>query len=221
MTWRAWPIATARREAGLAGAGESAKLAAMTRILVIQGHPDPDPHHLCRALADAYAEAASAAGHQVTRLDLATLDIPLLRSQAAFEHDPAPPGLRPAQEAVSAAQHVVLVFPLWLGTMPALVKAFLEQIMRPGTAFAYRDHGRIEMLLTGRSARLVVTMGMPALVYRWWFGAHGIRVLERNIFEFVGIKPVRRTLLGMVGTVSEPVRKKWLERMRKLGARAE
>lgn len=193
----------------------------MTRILVIQGHPDPDPHHLCRALADSYAEGAAAAGHTVTRIDLATLDIPLLRTQAAFEHDPAPESLVPAQGAISAAQHIVLVFPLWLGTMPALVKAFLEQVMRPGMAFAYRDKGRIEMLLTGRSARLVVTMGMPALIYRWWFGAHGIRALERNILEFVGIRPVRRTLLGMVDSVSESTRRKWLAKMRELGERAE
>lgn len=193
----------------------------MTRIMIIQGHPDPDPHHLCRALADAYAEGAVAAGHEVTRIDLATLDFPLLASQAAFEHEPAPDSLHPAQAALAAAQHVVLVFPLWLGTMPALVKAFLEQVMRPGTAFAYGDKGRIEMKLTGRSARLVVTMGMPALAYRWWYGAHGIRALERNIFEFVGIKPVRRTLLGMVESVGEPTRRKWLAQMRTLGGRAE
>lgn len=189
------------------------------RIVVIQGHPDPDPRRLCRALADAYAEGARAAGHSVTRVDIATLDVPLLRTQHAFEHEPAPESLRPAQEAIVGAEHVVLVFPLWLGTMPALVKAFLEQVMRPGVAFAYQEKGNPKLLLAGRSARLVVTMGMPAFVYRFWYFAHGLKGLERNILRFVGIKPVHETLFGMVGAAGEAKRRSWLEKMRTLGAR--
>lgn len=189
------------------------------RILVIQGHPDPDPRRLCRALADAYAEGAAQAGHAVTRVDIAALDVPLLRTQHAFEQEPVPDGLRPAQEAIVAAEHIVLVFPLWLGTMPALVKAFLEQVMRPGVAFAYQEKGNPKLLLAGRSARLVVTMGMPAFVYRFWYFAHGLKGLERNILRFVGIAPVRETLFGMVGTASEDKRRAWLAKMRVLGAK--
>jgi len=189
------------------------------RIVVIQGHPDPDPRRLCRALADAYAEGATKAGHSVTRVDIAALDFPLLRTQHAFEHEPVPDSLRPAQEAIVAAEHIVLVFPLWLGTMPALVKAFLEQVMRPGVAFAYQEKGNPKLLLGGRSARLVVTMGMPAFVYRFWYFAHGLKGLERNILRFVGIAPVRETLFGMVGAASEDKRRAWLEKMRALGTR--
>ena len=53
-------------------------------------------------------------------------------------------------------------------------------------------------LLGGRSARLVVTMGMPALVYRWYFRAHSIKALERNILGFVGIAPIDETLIGSI-----------------------
>lgn len=190
-------------------------------ILILQGHPDPAPGHLCRALADAYAEGARQAGHGVETIDIATLDVPLLRTQKAFEHDPAPEGLHAAQQAILAADHIVLVFPLWLGTMPALVKAFLEQVMRPGVAFEYLEGGRTRLLLKGKSARVVVTMGMPAPVYRWWFLAHGVRGLERNILRFVGIKPVRESLFGMVGHASPARRAKWLQTMRRLGGRAE
>jgi putative NADPH-quinone reductase len=187
------------------------------RIVVIQGHPDPDGRRLCRALAGAYVEGARASGHDVTVIDIATLDFPLLRSQAAFKHEPIPDSLRPAQEAILAVEHIVLVFPLWLGTMPALVKGFLEQVMRPSVTFAYQEKGFPKKLLSGRSARLVVTMGMPALLYRWWYMAHGLKGLERSILGFVGIKPVRETLFGLVDAASEAKRRKWLERMRALG----
>ena len=189
------------------------------RILIIQGHPDPDKHRLCRALADAYAAGAEQAGHQVTRIDLARLNFPLLRTAAEFEHGAVPATLQPAQAALLAAEHIVLVFPLWLGTMPALVKAFLEQVMRPGIAFAYQERGMPKKLLAGRSARLVVTMGMPVLAYRWWFFGHGLKGLERNILRFVGIRPVRESLFGMIGVVSDAWRQRWLEHMRSLGAR--
>ena len=191
-----------------------------TRILIIQGHPDPDPQRLCRALADAYAKGAAAAGHAVTRIDLASLDIPLMRTQAEFEHGALPAGLADAAAALQKAEHIVLIFPLWLGTMPALVKAFLEQVMRPGIAFAYRPSGFPEKLLAGRTARVVVTMGMPVLAYRWWFMGHGLKALERSILKFVGISPIRESLFGTVASASEAKRRRWLNQMEELGRRA-
>lgn len=189
-------------------------------IVIIQGHPDKDPGRYCRALADAYAEGAAAAGHAVATVDLAELEFPLLGSQDEFMHGVVPEALEPAKESILNAHHVVLIFPLWLGTMPALVKAFLEQVMRPGVAFSYREKGMPEMLMTGRSVRVIVTMGMPALLYRLWYRSHGIRGLERNILRFVGMKPVRTTLIGMVEGMSDAKRREWLERMRALGREA-
>jgi putative NADPH-quinone reductase len=80
--------------------------------------------------------------------------------------------------------------------MPAVLKAFLEQVMRPGVALEYRKHGFPRGLLAGRSARLVVTMGMLALIYRWYFRAHGVRGLEWSILGFAGIPPFRGPCWG-------------------------
>lgn len=172
------------------------------RILIILGHPDSSPARLCRALADAYADGARASGHEVRIIDIATLDFPVLRSSLEFNEGSLPAGLEDAARAIQEAGHLVFVFPLWLGTMPALLKAFLEQVLRPGIAFAYPAAGQsgfAKTLLGGRSARLVVTMGMPALAYRLWYRGHGIAGMRRNILNFVGIAPVRETLLGSVG----------------------
>jgi putative NADPH-quinone reductase len=190
------------------------------RIAIIQGHPDPAGGHLGHALADAYARGAEAAGHAVRRIDVAALDFPLLRTQAAFDREPAPAAIDEAQEILAWADHWVLFFPLWLGTLPAVLKGFLEQTLRPGFAFAAADQGMGGALLKGKSARIVVTMGMPALLYRLYFRAHGIRVLERNILRFSGIRPVRSTLFGLVEARSDQARQRWLDRMARLGARA-
>lgn len=187
-------------------------------VAILQGHPDPAGRHLCHALADAYEEGAAAAGHRVLRVEIAQIEVPVLRDQRTFETGELPPALAAAKDAIVAADHVVLVFPLWLGTMPALVKAFLEQVMRPGIAFAYEKTG-IRKLLSGRSAHIVVTMGMPALAYRLFFLSHGVAGLRRNIFKFVGFSPVRTTMFGMVMAASESRRNGWLARMRRDGAR--
>ena len=190
------------------------------RIVIVQGHPDPAPDRYCRALADAYAEGAAAGGHEVRRIDMATLDFPLLRSQADWETGVAPPAIRACQDTVAWAEHIVFVFPLWLGSAAALLRGFLEQLLRPGFATQGKAAGGgWSKLLAGRSARLVVTMGMPALVYRWYFRAHGLRSLERNVLAFTGIGPVRESLIGMVGAADGARRRGWLEKMRSFGSR--
>jgi putative NADPH-quinone reductase len=190
----------------------------MSQIAVIQGHPDPAGNRLLHALADAYAEGAVAGGHEVRRIEVAGLDFPILRTKDDFENGETPEGLRDAQDAIRWAHHLVFCYPLWLGDMPALMKGFLEQTLRPGFAFDYLDGGKIEMHLTGKSARIVLTMGMPALAYRVWFGAHSLKSFERNILKFVGIAPVRRSLYGMVENAGDAKRRQWLEELRKLGS---
>jgi putative NADPH-quinone reductase len=193
------------------------------RIVLIQGHPDANVPHLCQALATAYAAGAEDAGHTVRWIRVAELDFPLLRSQQAWEQGALPAALQQAQTDIRWAEHLVLFFPLWLGDMPALLKGFLEQVARPGFAFERETAGATftKKGLTGRSARVVVTMGMPALVYRWYFRAHSVKSLERNILGFVGIAPVHETLIGMVGNFKAKDASRWLAKLRRLGQRAE
>jgi putative NADPH-quinone reductase len=191
------------------------------RILLIQGHPDALIQHLGHALADAYIQGAREAGHEVRQIDVARLDFPLLRSQQDWEYGKLPATLQTAQDDMGWAQHLVLFFPLWLGDMPALLKGFLEQVARPGFAFKAEGGNPFgHKALAGRSARVVVTMGMPALVYRWFFRAHSLKALERNILGFVGIAPIHETLIGMVDRLGEPGVKKWQTRMRAMGRKA-
>ncbi len=63
------------------------------RVAIIHGHPDQAGSHLCHALADAYAESAAAAGHEVTRIEVARLAFPILRTQEDFEHGHLPDSL--------------------------------------------------------------------------------------------------------------------------------
>ena len=186
-------------------------------ILILNGHPDPRPERFSAALAKAYAEGAASKGHETRSISVGALDFPLIRSAAEFMSPPAQPDIVAAQEAVTWAKHVVIVHPLWLGSAPALLKGFFEQVFRYGFALPLGGSGFPRGLLAGRTARIIVTMGMPAFIYRIMFGAHGVRALERSVLAVSGIKPVRHTLIGGVeGSFAK--REKWLARVKALGA---
>ena len=99
-------------------------------ILIVDGHPDRNEQRFCHALAAAYAEGARQSGHDVQVITIASMDIPFLRSQDERMHGTLPPQLREPQAAVKWDDHLVIIYPLWLGDVPAYLKAFLEQIDR-------------------------------------------------------------------------------------------
>jgi putative NADPH-quinone reductase len=189
------------------------------RVLVIEGHPDADAARFGHTLVVAYRESAEAAGHEVRTVTVAKLEFPLLKRALDFEKGAAPPAIAAAQRDILWAGHLAIFYPLWLGSMPALTKAFFEQCLRPGFAFGEAaGRGLPPQKLKGRSARVVVTMGMPGFFYRWFYRAHSLRSFERNVLHFCGIRPVRATVVGMVERAT--VRKRALAEMRALGAAA-
>lgn len=188
------------------------------RIVIIQGHPDEQGTHFCNALAEAYASGARGEGHEVEMIEVARLDFGLIRTMQQFRDGAPPLSIQEAQDVIRKADHLVFFFPLWLGAAPALLKGFLEQTFRDGFAMQVATKGRgWGRMLRGKSARIVVTMGMPAFVYRWYFGAHGLKSLERSILGFAGVGPIRESLIGRVEDRSVTSRGRWLIRMQALG----
>lgn len=186
----------------------------MAHIAIIDGHPDPSEARLTHALANRYADAAQDAGHKVRRIDVARMEFPLLRSADEFEAGDPPQAIKEAQRDIAWANHLAIFYPLWDGDMPALLKGFFEQTFRPGFSLGDRGPRRFpKALLAGKSARVVITMGMPAVIYRAYFGAHSLKSLKRSMLGLCGISPVRATLLGGVAGACEGRRKKWLDRM--------
>jgi putative NADPH-quinone reductase len=189
-------------------------------IVLIQGHPHSDQRHFCHALAQAYAEGAEDGGHTLTRFDIGAMDIPFLRDPKDFA-TPAPAPVKAVQDAVLSAGHIVVVYPLWLGTMPALVKAFFEHFARADFAIEQNERGWPRKMLKGRSARVIVTMGMPAAAYRLAFGAHGVKGFETGILGMAGIDPIHETFVGGVEAEGDKGRREWLDKLRALGRRGD
>lgn len=191
--------------------------ARMRHITVVDGHPDPSEARLTHALSDRYVQAARAAGNEVRRINLSHTHVPVLRIAEDFYGAAAPESLRQAQEDIAWADHLVFFFPLWHGTMPALFKAFIEQTFRPGFAMDYGGKNRFpKQLFKGKSARVIVTMGMPAFFYRTAFGGFGVKGFERSTLALCGIGPISETFLGGAGGESKKRGYAWLDLMERL-----
>lgn len=147
------------------------------------------------------------------------MDIPLLESQAAFQVDDVTRLIRDLRADILWADHLVLVFPLWLGGVPAKLKAALEQVFRGGFGFEVGPKGW-NSKLSGRSARMVLTMGMPSAIFRLVFGSHGLKAVTQGIFMLAGVKPTRASIVGGIEAIGTGGRSRWLERMADLGAAA-
>jgi putative NADPH-quinone reductase len=191
------------------------------RITIIQGHPDPRGKHFGEALSETYVQGAKEMGHEVQVIDVARLDFPLLRSKEDYDTGVPPDTIRQAQHDIKQADHLVIFYPLWLGTMPAVLKGFLEQVFRPGFAYSTEEGKGWRKLLSGKSARIVITMGMPAFIYRWYFRAYSLKSLERNILGFCGIGPIKESLIGMVEGKNPARRERWLDKMYELGRKGD
>lgn len=174
----------------------------VNRILIIDGHPDKDAARLCHALVAAYVEGVRERGRETRVIRLAEITFPWLRSRTEFEAPPDAPDILNAQADIAWADELVFVFPLWIGSAPGLVRAFLEQVLRGGF-FAETNTKGYKPKLKGKSARLIVTMGMPAWFYRLFFGARGVRSIADNL-RLCGVAPVRTTLFGAVESPRAP-----------------
>jgi len=189
------------------------------RVLVLQGHPTKDS--FCGALADAYVEGLREhADAEIRRFNVGEMvfDETLhggYRSGQSLEAD-----LQAFQDALSWAEHVALVYPMWWGSMPARMKGLLDRTLLPGFAFKYhKDDPFWDRLLAGRTARCLVTMDTPRWFLYLMYGAGGHKAMRHQILKFVGIKPLGIHSIGPVRTSSDGKRRAWLKRALAYGRR--
>lgn len=188
------------------------------RILVLDGHPDPQS--LVASLASAYADGARAAGHTVDLLALRAISFDPNLAFGYRQRTELSPDLVRARERITDAEHLVVAYLTWWGGWPALLKGFVDRTFLPGFAFAPRPNSPLsDPLLKGRSARMIVTMDAPA-IYDWWvYGASSRRAMKTATLAFSGFSPVRVTVFDRIQGRSLAERTRMVDAARALGAR--
>lgn len=192
------------------------------KILVLNGHPGQTS--LNKTLAEAYRDAATQAGHEVRFHDLSAMEFDMDYGQGGYQSAKA---LEPDLEALLSdlewADHVVLTTPLWWGAIPAKLKGAFDRALLPGRAFDTRNTSMLGLpapMLTGKTARVLLTSDTPSIFLRLVYGNAIKKILARQILGFVGIKPVRFTSFAPASHPVESKVRTWCETAAALGARA-
>lgn len=189
------------------------------RVLVFCGNPVSGS--LCEHLMCAYADAARGAGHECRTMLVSELRFDPNLRYGYHQRLELEPDLVAAQEAIRWAEHLVFIYPTWWGSLPALMKGFIDRTFLPEFAFRYRkDSVFWDRLLAGRTARLIVTMDAP-----WWWdtiinGATSRHTMAAPVLKFSGVRPVRQTVFDQVRKASPEKRERWTQKVRRLGAAA-
>lgn len=183
---------------------------------MIQGNPVAGSYG--EALAQSYVKGAKAAGAEVRLLQLSALDFNPNLLGGYRNKLPLEPDLIQAQESIKWAEHLVFVFPIWWGSLPALMKGFIDRTIMPGFAFKYQKGKSLpDKLLKGRTARLITTMDGPHWYYRFFQGQPGHRMMKDSTLHLCGVKPVRSTTIDLMNKLSDQQRNDWLSKVEQLG----
>lgn len=186
------------------------------KVFVLLGNPDSETYS--GALADAYARGAEEVGCEVRRTNLGDLHFDPVLHKGYKEIQALEPDLKHLQDDIRWADHVVLVYPNWWNTMPALLKGMFDRMWLPGFAFNFdKKTKKLVQRLKGKSARVIVVAGTHSpFMTRWKFGDYTNEIKE-GILKFAGFSPVRMTCLGPCERVGEKQKEKWLTQVRNLG----
>lgn len=191
------------------------------KIILLNGHPAVSS--LSRALADAYETGARQAGHDLRRLDLPEMVFDADFGQAGFRNaKPLEADLSAFMDGLEWAEHFVLVTPMWWGGLPARLKGLFDRSFLPGNSFDARrkKFGLPLPLLSGRTARVVVTSDTPHWAQRLLYRRAMQVQLSRQILGFVGLRPVRYTHFSPVEHADERRIAKWISEAEDLGGKA-
>mgnify|MGYP003673768457 CR=1 FL=1 len=186
----------------------------MKNILIINGHPNPES--FCAAIVDRYVQGAARVT-SVKTLHIHKLDFNPNLQYGYEKRTELEPDLLEAQRLIKWADHLVWVYPLWWGGVPAILKGFLDRTFLPGFAFQKRENSVWwDKYLTGKSARIICTMDQPYWYYWLINGRPTQHAMKKMTLEFCGIKPVRTTNIGPIRLSKDAYREKWLRKIEQL-----
>jgi putative NADPH-quinone reductase len=189
------------------------------KIVIICGHPNNNS--FTGAILDNYEMSARTAGHDVVRFNLSELSFDPILHNGYHEIQPLESDLIKIQDAVRDCEHLVIGYPNWWTSMPALLKGMFDRLWLPGFAFNFdKTTGKAIQHLKGKTARVFVLSGSNSPFKTWWNYGDYTNEIQFGILEFAGIK-TRVSTYGPCEKVSDANRQKWLEDSAALGKAAK
>lgn len=187
----------------------------MKKILVINGHPNKES--FCNAIAESYHKASAANGNEVELVHLRDLKFDLNLSNGFSRNIELEPDVIKSQQLITWANHIVIVHPVWWGSVPALLKGFFDRVLLPGFAFKYKENSVLwDKLLSGKTGHVIYTSDTPNWLYKYVFFAPSVNQVKKRTLQFCGINPVKVTAIEPIRKSTQKFREDWLVKIEEL-----
>ena len=195
------------------------------KIVLLLGHPDGVNETLSKNLALMYETSAKAAGHEVTRFNLFDMQFDPVLHQGYRAIQNLEPDLIKLQQAITACDHFVLIYPTWWSSMPGPLKGLFDRMWLPGFAYNMRKHKDgthalgWKKRLKGKTARVITLSSTHPFFVQVLFGDY-TNEIRRAILWFAGFK-VRSTKFGPSEKAPEWLSNQWRRKVAHLGKMGE
>jgi NAD(P)H dehydrogenase (quinone) len=188
-------------------------------ISVILAHPRPGSFN--HAIAGVVVTTLHEGGYQVSFHDLYAERFDPLLPYAEIARDAAlPPAIGEHCREIASADGIVIVHPDWWGMPPAILKGWIDRVLRPSVAYRFDETDSGEGvpigLLCAKAALVFNTSNTPREREQQDFGDPLERLWRDCIFAFCGVTEFQRKMFGVVVTSTEEQRKEWLEEVREM-----
>jgi NAD(P)H dehydrogenase (quinone) len=187
------------------------------KISIILAHPRQGSFN--HAITDEVTATLRKSGHTVTVHDLYQEQFdPILPFNEIPRDAPLPPVIALHCREIAAADGIVLIHPDWWGMPPAILKGWIDRVLRPGVAYRFAETDTGEGipigLLVAKAVLVFNTSNTPAGREQKVFGDPLERLWKDCIVSFCGVQTFRRRMFGVIVTSTEEQRKAWLAGVR-------
>ena len=189
------------------------------RISVILAHPNKKSFN--HAIAESAVDALRQNGHEVYFHDLYEEDFdPILSSEEIPKDVPLPPEIEKHCKEISEAGGIIIIHPNWWGQPPAILKGWIDRVMRPGVAYEFQEGDKGEGvpcgLLKAKTALVFNTSNTAEDREQAVFGDPLGTIWKNCIFGLCGVTDVHRRTFGVMVTSTEMKRETWLREVREM-----
>ncbi len=191
-------------------------------VSVILAHPHPGSFN--HGIAGTVVAVLRAQGHTVLFHDLYAEEFDPVLPYGEIPWDaPLPPAIARHCAELAAADGIVIIHPDWWGQPPAILKGWVDRVLRPGVAYRFSEGDAGEGiplgLLKARAALVFNTSNTPHQREEEVFGDPLERLWKDCILSFCGVAVVRRRMFSVVVTSTAEERKAWLREVREITVR--
>jgi putative NADPH-quinone reductase len=183
------------------------------KIVVILAHPDK--HSFNAAIAQTVLETLRRNRHDVIFHDLYAEKFDPLLHHPEFGRDAALPAqIQQHCNEIASADGIVIVHPNWWGQPPAVLKGWIDRVIRPGVAYRFDEgdsgEGVPVGLLKAKTAVVFNTANTSADREENIFGDPLQRIWKDCIFDLCGVKDFHRRMFRIICTSAPDQRQQWL-----------